>query len=70
MNLRNHYYGLPQSRPIGRTQPPVIKTVQPFIQGRDGTGATYRLNDEALRQYSLGAFIANAQNSYFKTLGK
>lgn len=65
-NLRNHYYATFQAIPIARTNPPVKKETTP-VTFVDGAGATYRLSDEALRQYSLGAYLTNAKMSYYQS---
>lgn len=63
-NLRNKYYGLPQSTLIGRLQPPVgfsaIWTYQ------KGFGPTYQLSDEAQRQLALGMHLRNADLSFYQ----
>lgn len=66
-NLRNRYYGLAQATPIARTNPPVKAAVAITQLDRSGMGSTYRLSDEALRQYSLGTFLQNAAMSYYQT---
>jgi hypothetical protein len=66
-NLRNRYYGLAQSTMIARTTPPVKAKITPVTLNQSGFGSTYRLSDEALRQYSLGTFIQRALDSYYQT---
>lgn len=66
-NLRNRYYGILQSMPIGRTNPPVKVAITPVTLDEAGFGSTYRLSDEALRQYSLGTFLQNAMQTYYRT---
>lgn len=65
-NLRNNYYGNLQAIPAGRTNPIVKRATTP-VNYVEGTGATYRLSDEALRQYSLGAYLQNLKTSYYQT---
>lgn len=66
-NLRNRYYGLPQSQMIARTNPPVKAAISPVTLSASGMGSTYRLSDEALRQYSLGTYLHNMANTYYQT---
>jgi hypothetical protein len=75
-NLRNKYYamsasqgnfGMSQSNMIARTNPPVMAATSPVALDASGFGATYRLSDEALRQYSLGTYLHNAGMSYYQT---
>lgn len=74
-NLRNRYYAAAaeqgnvpsQSRPIARTNPPVRASTAPVTLSATGFGSTYRLSDEALRQYSLGTYLQNARNTYYQT---
>jgi hypothetical protein len=66
-NLSNRYYGIPQSFHIARTNPPVMAATSPVALNKTGMGATYRLSDESLRQYSLGAYLTNMANSYYQT---
>lgn len=66
-NLRSRYYGLLQSAPIARTNPPVKAATSPVTLNKSGMGATYRLSDEALRQYSLGTYLQNLRGSYYQT---
>jgi len=66
-NLRNRYYGLPQSKTIGRTNPAVKAAISPVALNATGMGSTYRLNDEALRQYSLGTYLQNMRSTYYQT---
>jgi hypothetical protein len=66
-NLRNRYYGLLQSAPIARTNPPVKAAFAPVTLDATGFGSTYRLSDESLRQYSLGTYIQNMRGSYYQT---
>lgn len=68
MNLQNKYYPMEQLRPIGRTNPPVPKAITREIQGAVGGGSTYRTPDEWLRQYALGAHLANLRNSFYQTV--
>jgi hypothetical protein len=63
-NLRNKYYGLPQSRHIGRLNPPVGRS--PLLVYQRGFGPTYQLSDEAQRQLAQGMHLANADNSYYR----
>jgi hypothetical protein len=75
-NLRNRYYATAaaiawvqpsQARMIARTNPPVKAATSPVTLSASGMGATYRLSDEALRQYSLGSYLTNARNTYYQT---
>lgn len=74
-NLRNRYYALSsdtgisisQSKMIARTNPPVKASTSPVALNKSGIGATYRLSDEQLRQYSLGSYLHNVANSYYQT---
>lgn len=66
-NLRSRYYGLLQSAPIARTNPPVKAAYSPVTLDATGFGSTYRLSDEALRQYSLGTYLQNIRGSYYQT---
>lgn len=75
-NLRNRYYAsaaelavtVPnQARHIARTNPPVKAATSPVTLSATGFGQTYRLSDEALRQYSFGTYIQNARMSYYQT---
>lgn len=75
-NLRNRYYamsasmapiGMSQSNMIARTNPPVKSAISPVALDASGMGSTYRLSDEALRQYSLGSYLHNAGMSYYQT---
>ena len=75
-NLRNRYYamsasqeanGMSQSNMIARTNPPVMAATSPVTLDATGMGATYRLSDEALRQYSLGTYLHNAGMTYYQT---
>lgn len=74
-NLRNRYYaqssiidGTPsQSLMIARTNPPVKAKTKPVTLSATGFGGTYRLSDEALRQYSLGTYLQNMRGTYYQT---
>lgn len=75
-NLRNRYYamsaiqdntGMSQSNMIARTNPPVRAATSPVALDASGMGSTYRLSDEALRQYSLGTYLHNAGMTYYQT---
>lgn len=74
-NLRNRYYAaaaelgnvLSQASPIARTNPPVRAATAPVTLSATGFGSTYRLSDEALRQYSLGTYLTNMRNTYYQT---
>jgi hypothetical protein len=73
-NLSNRYFastGLPlygsQASPIARTNPPVKAATSPVTLNKSGMGSTYRLADESLRQYSLGAFLQNKRDSFYQT---
>jgi len=73
-NLSNRYFmdaGFPlygsQARPIARTNPPVKAATSPVTLNKSGMGSTYRLSDEALRQYSLGTYLVNRRISYYQT---
>jgi hypothetical protein len=63
-NLRNKYYPLAQSHPIGRLNPPVGRS--PLLTYQAGFGPTYQLSDEAQRQLAQGMHLANADNSYYR----
>jgi hypothetical protein len=63
-NLRNKYYGLPQSKLIARLQPPVGFSAQWVYQ--KGFGSSYQLSDESLRQLALGMHLANADNMFYR----
>jgi hypothetical protein len=63
-NLRNKYYGLPQSTLIGRLQPPVGYSALWTYQ--KGGGPSYQLSDEAQRQLALGMHLRNADNSFYR----
>ena len=75
-NLANRYYAssavldytVPsQALNIARTNPPVKAAISPVTLNKTGMGSTYRLSDEALRQYSLGSFIQRTMESYYQT---
>lgn len=75
-NLRNRYYAnsavlsgmFPsQSQNIARTNPPVKAATSPVTLNATGMGSTYRLSDEALRQYSLGSYLQNSGMTYYQT---
>jgi hypothetical protein len=75
-NLRNRYYAssssywytVPtQAARIARTNPPVKAATSPVTLSASGMGSTYRLTDEALRQYSLGSYLHNMATSYYQT---
>lgn len=75
-NLRNRYYAqssvldwtVPsQSMMIARTNPAVKAAISPVALNKSGIGATYRLSDEQLRQYSLGSYIHNMMTTYYQT---
>jgi hypothetical protein len=74
-NLRNRYYAASadmgivpsQARHIARTNPPVKAATAPVTLSASGMGSTYRLSDEALRQYSLGTYLQNVRHSYYQT---
>lgn len=75
-NLRNRYYAssssywytVPtQAARIARTNPPVKAAISPVTLSASGMGSTYRLTDESLRQYSLGAYLTNMRNTYYQT---
>jgi hypothetical protein len=75
-NLRNRYYASSsildqtvssQAMTIARTNPPVKAATSPVALNKSGMGSTYRLSDEALRQYSLGAYLTNIRNSYYQS---
>lgn len=74
-NLRNRYYamsasqgnfGMSQSNMIARTNPAVRAKTSPVALDASGMGSTYRITDEALRQYSLGTYLHNAGMSYYQ----
>ena len=74
-NLRNRYYAsaaaLPYTVPnqamnIARTNPPVKAAISPVTLDATGMGSTYRLRDEALRQYSLGTYLHNMGMTYYQ----
>lgn len=75
-NLRNRYYAsaaildysVPsQAHNIARTNPPVKAATSPVTLSASGMGSTYRLSDEALRQYSLGSYLHNMGTTYYQT---
>jgi hypothetical protein len=66
-NLRNRYYVREQAQMIARTNPPVKAAISPVTLSASGMGSTYRLSDEALRQYSLGSYLHNAGMTYYQT---
>jgi len=74
-NRRNRYYAVAadlglvpsQAHHIARTNPPVKAATAPVTLSAAGMGSTYRLNDEALRQYSLGAYLTNMRQTYYQT---
>lgn len=66
-NLRNRYYVIQQAQMIARTNPPVKAATSPVTLDATGMGSTYRISDEALRQYSLGTYLHNAGMSYYQT---
>ena len=75
-NLRNRYYAAAmdigatmwsQAKMIARTNPPVKAATSPVTLDATGMGSTYRLNDEALRQYSLGTYLHNMGMTYYQT---
>lgn len=75
-NLRNRYYATgaalawtqpSQARMIARTNPPVKAATSPVTLSATGMGSTYRLSDEALRQYSLGTYLTNMRTTYYQT---
>lgn len=75
-NLRNRYYVTAaalawtqpsQARMIARTNPPVKAATAPVTLSATGFGNTYRLSDEALRQYSLGTYLTNMRHTYYQT---
>lgn len=66
-NLRNRYYIREQSLNIARTNPPVKAATTQVTLSASGMGSTYRLTDEALRQYSLGTYLHNIGSSYYQT---
>jgi hypothetical protein len=66
-NLRNRYYVREQAQMIARTNPPVKAATSPVTLNASGMGSTYRLNDEALRQYSLGTYLHNMGMTYYQT---
>jgi|SRR5215475_4589647 len=75
-NLRNRYYATAaalawtqpsQARMIARTNPPVKAATAPVTLSATGFGSTYRLSDEALRQYSLGSYLQNMRMTYYQT---
>lgn len=74
-NLSNRYYAMSadtgisisQAKHIARTNPPVKAATSPVALNKSGMGATYRLSDESLRQYSLGTYLQNMRNTYYQT---
>ena len=66
-NLRNRYYVREQGQLIARTNPPVKASTSPVTLNATGMGSTYRLSDEALRQYSLGTYLHNMGVTYYQT---
>jgi hypothetical protein len=66
-NLRNRYYVREQAQMIARTNPPVKAATSPVQLDASGMGSTYRLSDEALRQYSLGTYLHNMGATYYQT---
>ena len=74
-NLSNRYYAnsslinwLPsQALPIARTNPPVMAEKSITNLDKTGFGSTYRLSDEALRQYSLGTYLHRSMTTYYQT---
>jgi hypothetical protein len=75
-NLRNRYYASAadigatdwsQAKMIARTNPPVKASTSPVQLDATGMGSTYRLSDEALRQYSLGSYLHNMGTTYYQT---
>lgn len=75
-NLRNRYYASAadigatdwsQAKMIARTNPPVKAATSPVALDASGMGSTYRLSDEALRQYSLGSYLHNMYTTYYQT---
>jgi hypothetical protein len=75
-NLRNRYYASAadigatdwsQAKMIARTNPPVKAATSPVQLDATGMGSTYRLTDEALRQYSLGTYLHNMGQTYYQT---
>lgn len=75
-NLRDRYYAnsavLGQNQPsqahmIARTNPAVKAAISPVTLDATGMGSTYRLNDEALRQYSLGSYLYSMGATYYQT---
>jgi|SRR5215469_2676375 len=66
-NLRNRYYVREQAQMIARTNPPVKASTSPVTLNASGMGSTYRLSDEALRQYSLGTYLHNMGATYYQT---
>lgn len=75
-NLRNRYYASAadigatdwsQAKMIARTNPPVKAATSPVQLDATGMGSTYRLSDEALRQYSLGSYLHNMGTTYYQT---
>jgi len=75
-NLRNRYYvsamdigatDWNQAKMIARTNPPVKAATSPVTLDASGMGSTYRLSDEALRQYSLGSYLHNMRSTYYQT---
>lgn len=75
-NLRNRYYASAadigatdwsQAKMIARTNPPVKAAISPVQLDASGMGSTYRLTDEALRQYSLGTYLHNMGQTYYQT---
>jgi len=75
-NLRNRYYvsaadigatDWSQAKMIARTNPPVKAAISPVQLDATGMGSTYRLSDEALRQYSLGSYLHSMSSTYYQT---
>jgi hypothetical protein len=66
-NLRNRYYVREQAQLIARTNPPVKAAISPVTLDATGMGSTYRISDEALRQYSLGTYLHNMGATYYQT---
>ena len=63
-NLRNKYYGLLQSRHIGRLTPAVGFSMVATFQ--HGWGASYQMRDEAQRQLAQGIHLQNGDNSFYR----
>lgn len=75
-NTRNRYYAAAadigasmwsQAKMIARTNPPVKASTSPVTLDASGMGSTYRLSDEALRQYSLGSYLHGMGTTYYQT---